>query len=104
MGLGSLCVLSFGLQRCFSLGSLLFSFSRDVHKALLLLNGISLPDRAINISLALSYLACGPTQRGREGGREVGGEHDEESLEDVVKGRKQFRGSFRRSDGCLAFL
>lgn len=37
----------------------------------------------------------------REGG---GGEHDEESLEDVVKGRKQFRGGFRRSDGCLAFL
>lgn len=67
-----------------------FSFSRDVHKALLLLNGISLPDRAINISLALSYLACGPTQRGREGGREVGAIYLKREEKEITNVGKDF--------------
>lgn len=45
-----------------------FSLSIDVNKALLLLNGILLPDPAINISLALSHLACVLTLCVRERG------------------------------------
>lgn len=71
-----------------------FSFSIETNKALLLLNGILLPDPAINISLGLSHFACVPTLCERE-------RYYWKSLEDMAK---QFRRGFHRSSFYLAFI
>lgn len=84
--------LSWGLPYPGSLSLFFFSFSINVNKALLLLRGISLPGPAINISLALSYLARVLALGGRQ--RDAVGSHSRTWL----KGATQFRGGFRRSN------
>lgn len=98
---GSPCIVNFGrlvfrpvLGSAWGMTVSVFSFSIDVNKALLLLKGILLPDPAINISLALSHLACVLTLWEKE-------RYYWKSLEDMAK---QFRRGFHRSSLYLAFI